>query len=126
MILVGEIRDAETAQIAIRAAQTGHLVLSTLHTNSAKSAATRLQDLGISKNVLDETLLGVFAQRLIRKINRSSLQESEQHYSGRTIACELLLPNGTYADGTMQKNARKLVMEGITDENEIARVLGNR
>lgn len=126
VILVGEIRDAETAQIAIRAAQTGHLVLSTLHTNSAKSAATRLQDLGISKNVLDETLLGVFAQRLIRKINRSSLQENEQHYSGRTIVCELLLPNGTYADGTMHDNARKLVMEGITDENEIARVLGNR
>lgn len=124
VILVGEIRDAETAQIAIRAAQTGHLVLSTLHTNSAKSAATRLQDLGISKNVLDETLLGVFAQRLIRKINRSSLQQCEQHYSGRTIVCELLLPNGTYADGTMHDNAQKLVETGITHQEEIDRVMG--
>ena len=116
VILVGEIRDAETAQIAIRAAQTGHLVLSTLHTNSAKGAATRLIDLGVQKNILDEALLGVFAQRLVRK----------KEQSGRTIICELLLPNGTYADGTMQENAQKLVAEGITDEEEVARVIGNR
>ena len=131
VILVGEIRDAETAQIAIRAAQTGHLVLSTLHTNSAKAAATRLQDLGISKNVLEESLLGVFAQRLVRKVTRSSPQESmncneksAQNYSGRTVVCELLLPNSTYADGTMQENAQKLLESGITDKEEIVRILG--
>ena len=116
VILVGEIRDAETAQIAIRAAQTGHLVLSTLHTNSAKGAASRLIDLGVQKNVLDEALLGVFAQRLVRK----------KEQSGRTIVCELLLPNGTYADGTLQENAQHLIAKGITDEEEIARVIGNR
>ena len=138
VILVGEIRDAETAQIALRAAQTGHLVLSTLHTNSAKGATTRLLDLGVQQNALNEALLGVFAQRLVRKVSRISPQESSpqesvncneknvQNYSGRTIVSELLLPNGTYADGTMHDNAQKLVMEGITDENEIARVLGNR
>ena len=114
MIFVGEIRDAETAQIALRAAQTGHLVLSTLHTNSAKGAAARLLDLGVQQSALNEALLGVFAQRLVRK----------KEQSGRTIVCELLLPNGTYADGTMQENALKLVAKGITDEKEIARMIG--
>jgi len=113
VILVGEIRDAETAQIALRAAQTGHLVLSTLHTNNAKGAATRLLDLGISKSVLDETLLGVFAQRLVRKKN-----------GGRTAVCELLLPSGAYIDGTMQESASHLIQEGVTDKNEVIRVLG--
>lgn len=114
VIFVGEIRDAETAQIALRAAQTGHLVLSTLHTNSAKGAAARLLDLGVQQSALNEALLGVFAQRLVRK----------KEQSGRTIVCELLLPNGTYADGTMQENAQKLVAKGITDEKEIARMIG--
>ena len=113
VILVGDIRDAETAQIALRAAQTGHLVLSTLHTNNAKGAATRLLDLGISKSVLDETLLGVFAQRLVRRKN-----------GGRTAVCELLLPSGAYIDGTMQESASHLIQEGVTDKNEIIRVLG--
>ena len=131
VILVGEIRDAETAQIAIRAAQTGHLVLSTLHTNSAKAATTRLQDLGISKNVLDETLLGIFAQRLVRKTAKSTDANaldnatSTPHYSGRTVVCELILPNNTYADGTMQENAQKLIQSGITDKAEITRVIGS-
>jgi type II secretory ATPase GspE/PulE/Tfp pilus assembly ATPase PilB-like protein len=124
VILVGEIRDAETAQIALRAAQTGHLVLSTLHTNSAKAATARLLDLGIPKNVLEEALLGIFAQRLVRKINDSENRENAPHYSGRTVVCELLLPNGTYADGTMQENAAHLVQQGITDKEEVKRVLG--
>ena len=132
VILVGEIRDAATAQIALRAAQTGHLVLSTLHTNSAKGAAARLLDLGVPQNVLDEALLGVFAQRLVRKTakcteaNALDNAANVQKYSGRTVVCELLLPNNTYADGTMQENAQKLVQAGITDEDEVRRVLGNR
>ena len=124
VILVGEIRDSETAQIALRAAQTGHLVLSTLHTNSAKGAATRLLDLHVPKSVLDEALLGVFAQRLVRKTDSTASLENTPRYSGRTIVCELLLPDGTYADGTMQDNAQKLVESGITDKEEIARVIG--
>lgn len=71
-ILIGEIRDAETAQIALRAAQTGHLVLSTLHTNSAKAAFTRLADLGISEKMLQESLLGILAQRLVRKLSNAT------------------------------------------------------
>ena len=125
VIFVGEIRDAETAQIALQAAQTGHLVLSTLHTNSAKAAASRLLDLGIQKSILEEALLGVFAQRLVRRLDKTTSQESTPQYKGRTVVCELLLPNNTYADGTMQENARKLVESGITTEEEVKRVLGS-
>ncbi|MEM6455422.1 MAG: ATPase, T2SS/T4P/T4SS family [Acidobacteriota bacterium] len=68
IIMVGEIRDGETAQYAIQAALTGHLVLSTLHTNDAPSALTRLVDLGIERFMINSTLIGVMAQRLVRRI----------------------------------------------------------
>jgi type II secretory ATPase GspE/PulE/Tfp pilus assembly ATPase PilB-like protein len=68
VIMVGEIRDAETAAIAIQAALTGHLVLSTLHTNDSFSAVTRLLDMGIEPFKLSAALLGVIAQRLVRTI----------------------------------------------------------
>ncbi|KMP10941.1 hypothetical protein UR09_04800 [Candidatus Nitromaritima sp. SCGC AAA799-A02] len=68
IILVGEIRDTETAEIAFQAAMTGHLVLSTLHTGSAASTLTRLLDLGIPRFVISASLIGVIAQRLVRKI----------------------------------------------------------
>ncbi len=68
IILVGEIRDAETADIAIHAALTGHLVLSTLHTNDSPSAVTRLADMGIQPYLISSALEGVVAQRLVRKI----------------------------------------------------------
>ncbi len=67
VILVGEIRDEETAQIALRAAFTGHLVLSTLHTNDAVSTITRLYNLGLEPQVLSSCLLGILSQRLIRR-----------------------------------------------------------
>jgi len=68
VIMVGEIRDVETAQIAIQAALTGHLVFSTLHTNDAPSAVTRLIDMGIAPFLVASTLQGVLAQRLVRRI----------------------------------------------------------
>jgi general secretion pathway protein E len=68
VVMVGEIRDQETAQIAIQAALTGHLMLSTLHTNDATSSLTRLMDMGIEGYLLSSTLLGVLAQRLARKL----------------------------------------------------------
>jgi type II secretory ATPase GspE/PulE/Tfp pilus assembly ATPase PilB-like protein/CheY-like chemotaxis protein len=68
IILVGEIRDPETAAIAVKASMTGHLVLSTLHTNDAASAVHRLLDLGVDPTVLSASLKGVVAQRLIRKL----------------------------------------------------------
>jgi general secretion pathway protein E len=68
VIMIGEIRDRETAEIAIQASLTGHLVLSTLHTNDAPSALTRLADMGIEPYLLASSILGVVAQRLVRQI----------------------------------------------------------
>ncbi len=68
VILIGEIRDAETAEIAVQSALTGHLVFSTLHTNDAASAITRLQEMGIEPYLISSCLLAVMAQRLVRKI----------------------------------------------------------
>jgi general secretion pathway protein E len=68
IIMVGEIRDLETADMAIQAALTGHLVLSTLHTNDAPSSITRLRDLGVPAYLLNTTLLGIMAQRLVRTL----------------------------------------------------------
>jgi type IV pilus assembly protein PilB len=68
VIMVGEIRDLETAQIAFQAAQTGHLVLSTLHTNDAPSAVTRLTEMGMPAYVVASSLLGIQAQRLVRRL----------------------------------------------------------
>ena len=70
IIMIGEIRDRETAEMAIQAALTGHLVLSTLHTNDAASAVTRLLDLGVPAYLLSGTLLGIMAQRLVRTLCR--------------------------------------------------------
>ena len=67
VVMVGEIRDQQTAEIAFRAAQTGQLVLSTLHTNGAAAAVMRLEDLGIERYMISSTVLGIFAQRLVRR-----------------------------------------------------------
>ncbi len=68
VVLIGEIRDKETAEIAVQASMTGHLVLSTLHTNDAPSAVTRLQDMGIEPFLITSSVIGVLAQRLVRVI----------------------------------------------------------
>ena len=68
VVMVGEIRDTETAQIAIQASLTGHLMLSTLHTNDSTSSITRLMDMGVQSYLISSTLLGVLAQRLARKL----------------------------------------------------------
>jgi general secretion pathway protein E len=68
IIMIGEIRDRETAEIAIESALTGHLVFSTLHTNDAAGAITRLQDMGIDSYLISSSVIGVMAQRLVRKI----------------------------------------------------------
>ena len=69
VVMIGEIRDLETAQIAVQASLTGHLVLSTLHTNTAVGAVTRLRDMGIEPFLLSSSLIGVLAQRLVRVLN---------------------------------------------------------
>jgi general secretion pathway protein E len=68
IIMVGEIRDQETAEISIHSALTGHLVFSTLHTNTACGAVTRLIDMGVESFLVESSLIGVLAQRLVRKI----------------------------------------------------------
>ena len=93
IIMVGEIRDLETAEMAIQAALTGHLVLSTLHTNDAPSAVTRLLDIGVPPYLLHSTILGVMAQRLVRTLcphcrepggagGRRNLEDADQPLAG--------------------------------------------
>jgi general secretion pathway protein E len=77
VVMVGEIRDLETAQIAVQASLTGHLVLSTLHTNTAVGAVTRLRDMGIEPFLLSSSLIGVVAQRLVRTLNPETKQPFE-------------------------------------------------
>ncbi len=75
VVMVGEIRDLETAQIAVQASLTGHLVLSTLHTNSAVGAVTRLHDMGVEPFLLSSSLIGVLAQRLVRVLDPDQREE---------------------------------------------------
>lgn len=77
IIMIGEIRDQETAEIAIRASLTGHLVLSTLHTNSATAALTRLIDMGIEPFLISSSLTGVVGQRLVRRVCRDCARKEE-------------------------------------------------
>lgn len=152
IILVGEIRDRETAQIAIQAALTGHLVLTTLHTNSAAGALTRLSDMGIEPYLIGATVRGIVAQRLVRKFCRDCGGDPELHcaacggtgYRGRTVAYEILevtseiarlvgqgesepiIEERAIADGMIPLAVcgRDLVRRGITSDEEIARVIG--
>ncbi|MGJ4945593.1 GspE/PulE family protein [Bradyrhizobium sp. HKCCYLS1011] len=91
IVMIGEIRDLETARIAIQASLTGHLVLSTLHTNSAASAITRLIDIGVENYLLASTLKGVIAQRLVRKLCPHCTGTHRQTEYWRE-ACERALP----------------------------------
>ncbi|RLA71094.1 MAG: type II/IV secretion system protein [Epsilonproteobacteria bacterium] len=93
IIMVGEIRDSETADIALRSALTGHLLLSTLHTNDATSSLSRLMDMGIENFLISSTLLGVLAQRLTRKL---CVHCKEQTKLSPVIAQEIDLPEDKY------------------------------
>ncbi|MCX7898012.1 MAG: GspE/PulE family protein [Rhodocyclaceae bacterium] len=102
IIMVGEIRDLETAEMAIQAALTGHLVLSTLHTNDAPTAITRLLDLGVPPYLLQSTLIGVMAQRLARtlcphcKEARGASAEDEALWQALTSPWKSVLPEKLY------------------------------
>jgi general secretion pathway protein E len=109
VVMIGEIRDFETAQIAIQASLTGHLVLATVHTNDAPSTVNRLIDMGVEPFLLSSSLLGVLAQRLVRKLCEYCKREDEHHrwhpvgcehcvnsgYKGRTGVYELLVVDDT-------------------------------
>ena len=89
VVMVGEIRDIETAQIAVQASLTGHLVLSTLHTNTAAGAITRLEDMGIEPFLLSSSLLSVLSQRLVRTL----CDECKAPHSPSARELEILGPN---------------------------------
>ena len=113
VIMIGEIRDQETAQIAIQASLTGHLVLATLHTNDAPSAVTRLIDMGVEPFLLSSSLLGVLAQRLVRTLCPSCAgagceQCHHTGHLGRTGVFELMLAD----DAT-----RQLIHQGAPESD---------
>lgn len=117
IIMVGEIRDEETARITVQAALTGHLVFSTLHTNDAPSAVIRLEEMGIEKYLLNTVVLGVVAQRLVRK------KEGDK-FIGRTGIYQVM-SGATPSAGlkTLLDNGRKKVADNLTTEEEVLRVL---
>lgn len=147
VIMIGEIRDFETAQIAIQASLTGHLVLATLHTNDAASAITRLTDMGVEPFLLSSSLLGVLAQRLVRKYCSHCHGAGCEHcghtgYAGRTGVFELLVTDeairaqihgqaaeadirqAALASGMtlMRDDGERLIAAGITSREEVLRV----
>ena len=147
VIMIGEIRDFETAQIAIQASLTGHLVLATLHTNDAASAVTRLTDMGVEPFLLSSSLLGVLAQRLVRKLctacqGAGCAECGQTGYQGRTGVFEMMVANdairaqvhnraseaeirtAAVLDGMtlMREDGERLVTAGITSREELVRV----
>lgn len=151
IILVGEIRDKETAEIAMQAALTGHLVLSTLHTNSAAGAVIRLRDMGIEDYLIGATVKGIVGQRLLRKVCRCQAKTDAagcnecagSGFNGRTVTHEIvevsdalarLISGGGGEDEiighlrglgvkTMAEHARGLAEGGVTTLAEVARTV---
>jgi type II secretory ATPase GspE/PulE/Tfp pilus assembly ATPase PilB-like protein/RNA polymerase subunit RPABC4/transcription elongation factor Spt4 len=93
VIMLGEIRDHETADVAFHAALTGHLVLSTLHTNSSIASITRLRDMGLESYVIADALIGIIAQRLVRKICQDCRTED---HPDQSILCSLKITDHTF------------------------------
>ncbi|MEM1424467.1 MAG: GspE/PulE family protein, partial [Planctomycetota bacterium] len=154
VILVGEIRDRETAEMAFQSALTGHMVLSTLHTNDVASSFVRLTDMGVEPYLVNSAVEGVSAQRLLRTVcpvckNEPGVRDTCAHckglgYRGRVAVMEMALTTGAVkramlegaeehtvraalgAGGfePMRAHADLLVERGVTDHAEVARVLG--
>ena len=147
IIMLGEIRDYETAQIAIQASLTGHLVLATVHTNDSASTVTRLIDMGVEPFLLSSSLLGVLAQRLVRKLcpqchGKGCDACGYTGYQGRTGVFEMMaiddrirelihnraaeadIREAALASGMtlMRDDGDRLVREGITSREEVVRV----
>ena len=128
VILIGEIRDPETAATAVTASSTGHLVLSTLHTNSAVSAISRLKDLGVKSFLLADSLIGVVSQRLVRKICNVCKEpyapsEWEKGYLKDSSIKELYRGRGCDACNDSGYFGRTLVYEILTINKELAMLI---
>tara|TARA_Y100001935_G_scaffold25911_1_gene19302 strand:- start:331 stop:1815 length:1485 start_codon:yes stop_codon:yes gene_type:complete len=138
VVMIGEIRDLETAEIAIQASLTGHLVMATLHTNTSVGAITRLRDMGIEPYLISSTLIGVVAQRLVRVLNPTT----KKSMKAKSYECEMLGINPSdppliyHADGAsgfsgrtgiyellqVDDNVRELIHEGAS-EREIEKYI---
>ena len=137
VVMVGEIRDKETAEIAIQASLTGHLVLSTIHTNDTLGAITRLIDMGVEPYLLASSLRTIISQRLVRKLSSDG-----ETYSGRQGIFEILdidqnvkeLINDDFSEKKvrdiidpqhdfLEESGQKLIQEGVTTLEEVRRVL---
>jgi len=120
IIMVGEIRDTETAEIAVRAATTGHLVLSTLHTNDAPGAVTRLIDMGIEPFMVASSVVGVVAQRLVRRV----CQKCRQAYTPdkTEIAFAKIKPDSLLYFGTGCNNCNNTGYRGRMTIHEVLKI----
>lgn len=118
VIFIGEIRDKETASIALQAARTGHLILATLHANSIQAVPSRLNDLGVSEKDLSECLLGILSQRLVRKLN------SNGEFSGRFPIFEWEDYRTKENSPSIYHYAKQKVLSKETSWDEVLRVLG--
>ncbi|MEI8256338.1 MAG: ATPase, T2SS/T4P/T4SS family, partial [Deltaproteobacteria bacterium] len=142
VIMVGEVRDAETAEQAVQAALTGHLVLTTLHTNDSVGAIARMTDLGVPPFLLSATLIGVAAQRLVRKVCPACAEDAllttdeladlgvkhPEEYAGKLIArrgagCPKCRHTGCYGRSGIfemlgvNRRLRQLIAEGATPDS---------
>jgi general secretion pathway protein E len=133
VVMIGEIRDLETAEIAVQASLTGHLVLSTLHTNSALGAITRLHDMGVESFLLASSLVGLIAQRLVRKLcphckTPHQLRDDEQelmHLTPNTDTSKVCEPKGCDHCNHSGYRGRTGIYEIIT-MNEVLRGMVHR
>ena len=141
IIMIGEIRDQETAQIAVRAALTGHLVFSTLHTNSAAATISRLADMGIEPFLISSSLLGIMAQRLVRricdecKVEDTVAEEFSEEYSidketviYKPVGCKKCNYSGfsgrqSIGELLVMDDVIKDLLKETTDEHTISKVL---
>ena len=128
IVMVGEIRDFETAEIAIRASLTGHLVLSTLHTNTAIGAVTRLLDMGLQSYLLSASLIGVLAQRLVRVLCSSCRQEKvpdtiDESFLGPNTPSVIYEPVGCDLCHNTGFRGRTGIFELIEFDNELRQLI---
>jgi type IV pilus assembly protein PilB len=130
ILMIGEIRDKETANMAVQAAETGHLVLTTLHTNNAATAISRLESLGVNTSHLLQSTPLIIAQRLIRShctmCRGAKCEHCLQGYAGRTGIFELLMPSNTnsHCNLSLLDSGLLKVANDISSMSEITRVLG--
>jgi type IV pilus assembly protein PilB len=127
IMLVGEVRDLETAQICIRSALTGHLVLSTLHTNDAPSAVSRLIDIGIEPYLITPSLICVVAQRLLRKLCmhcKEAYEPTAEQLKGINIKADLLYkPKGCAKCNQIGFRGRACIAEVMVLNNQLRELI---